>query len=72
MLSEDERKAIAERLSKPRPENCRPNKLTPMQREEICRMWLAGYSAPAIAKRYGVRAQTVDYHVRRAARVTGG
>ena len=72
MLSEDERKAIADRLSRPRPEHYRPNKLTPLQREEICRMWLAGYSAPAIAKRYGVRAQTVDYHVRRAARVTGG
>ena len=69
MLSKDERRAIAERLAGPR--HYRPNKLTPAQRDEICRLWLAGYSAPAIAKRYGVRAQTVDYHVRRAARSDG-
>jgi len=72
MLSPDERQAIAEKLANPRPDGYRPNKLSEKQRDEICRLWLAGHTSPAIAKIYGVRPQTVHYHVRRAARSVDG
>ena len=45
-----------------------PNKLTPEQREDMVRMFVAGHRPPAIAKHFGVRRQTVDYHLRRFAR----
>ncbi len=67
-MSEEECAAVAKRLKSRDIEHCRPNKLTPEQRDEVVRMWLAGYSQSEVGRRYGITPQVVSYHVRRAGR----
>lgn len=68
MLTEIERSALKELLA-PDP-NHRPGKLTQEQRLEMVREFIhdPSISVKALADKYGVRKQTVYYHLKRHAR----
>lgn len=72
-LSDEDRERLLRRLDTGRRgnPNCRPNKLTEYQREQLVRCFIDGWSTVKLATHYGIRRQTVDYHLRRAARVNG-
>jgi len=46
----------------------KPNKLSKEQRESIPLEYLGGATITQLARKYQVTVQTVDYHLRRAAR----
>lgn len=71
MLTSEERAELRERIKARSHGGYRPNKLTLGQREALVRSFLEGESPVALARRYGITRQTVDYHLKRAAQVGG-
>lgn len=68
MLSQKDREALQKKLVKRSVPGHRPNKLTEGQREALVRAFLNGETPIALARRFGIARQTVDYHLARAAR----
>ena len=66
MLNHSERAVLRAKLKAKSHNGYRPNKLTKEQREALVRAFLDGESQVALARRFGVARQTVDYHLKRA------
>ncbi len=72
-LSEEDHGRLLQRLNTGRRgnPNCKPNKLSAFQREQLVRHFINGWSPVELAAHYGIRRQTVDYHLLRAAKSNG-
>lgn len=63
MPTEEQVERLRERLATPCPQA--PGRLTDAEKEQIVADFLAGMTQAEIARKFGVRHQTVAYHLRK-------
>ncbi len=68
MLADADREELRRLLATRSPPGHRPHKLSEKDRRQLVKAFMGGASVASLADAYGVVRQTIEYHLRRAAR----